>query len=208
MRKIITCALAIAALFAAACQRTAVDPPRLLTADAPGAACNQSQGENLNIAEIRQTGTNWCWAASGEMVMSHYDRRVPQCEQVNKSYGLTHCCGDLVEPECDLTGWPDFARYDFDFKRTKDAALSWEQIKEQIACKNNPIAFSWKWVGNSGHMMVIKGFQVVDGVNYLYVNDPSKNPAHRFIKYDFYVQSANNHTHWDDFYDFKKRGGS
>jgi hypothetical protein len=207
MRKVLTIAMAVAALTATACQRT-VDGPQVSTADAPGAACNQSQEQRLDIAEIRQTGTNWCWAASGEMVMSHYDRRVPQCEQVNTTYGFSHCCGDLVEPECDKTGWPDFGRYDFDFKRTDSAALSWDQIKEQIACKSNPIAFSWKWVGGSGHMMVIKGFQEIDGVSYLSVNDPNKNPAYRFIKYDYYVQSANSHTHWDDFYDFKKRGGS
>lgn len=205
MRKIITAALAALAL--AACQRTADSPPAP-TAEAPGAACNQSQSHTLNIAEIRQVGTNWCWAASSEMVMSHYNSRVPQCEQVNAAYNLTHCCGSIVEPDCDRTGWPDFARYGFDFKRTNSAALSWEQVKEQLACKNNPIAFSWRWPGGSGHMMVIKGFQVVDGVNYLSVNDPNRNPEYRFIRYDFYVESANNHTHWDDFYDFKRGGGS
>ena len=168
----------------------------------PGADCSAVPEKVLNVAKIRQKGTNWCWAASGEMVMRYYNEPVRQCEQVNELYGLK-CCGLIVDPECDKTGWPQFGRHNLQFAQTKESALAWQEIKEQVACKGNPIAFSWKWTGGSGHMMVIKGFSTQDGENYVLVNDPARNPNYEMMLYEKYDES-DNHSHWDDFYNFRR----
>jgi len=186
----------------------ATTPIPTSSSNGPGASCSQVQGRILDVAEIRQLGTNWCWAASGEMVMSYFHRQAPQCEQVNNLYGMTQCCETVLEPECDKTGWPAFGHYNLGYQKTHEKELSWQQIKEQVACKGNPIAFSWRWEGGSGHMMVIRGFETVDGVNYVLVNDPNRNPQYKIIRYDYYVKSDGNHKHWDDFYDFTSEGGN
>ncbi len=55
--------------------------------------------------------------------------------------------------------------------------------------------------------MLAIGYRTVDNVNYVEINDPwAPNIGdHRFITYDFYVQSTGDHTHWDDYYDIRRR---
>ena len=203
MKTIIIAALTLTALALSSCSRAGGPQPTV--SEAPGSACLQLNEQILNIREIRQLANNWCWAASGEMVLSHYNQAVRQCKQVSDRLGNDRCCDLVINQECDQTGWPDFQRYNLRFQKTSKQALTWDQIKTEIACKRNPIAFSWAWAGGgTGHMMVIKGFRSVDGVNWVLVNDPMKNPNYRIMRYDMYVESAGNHTHWDDFYDFKR----
>jgi hypothetical protein len=204
MKNMMITILASSSLALLSCQQAASPPQPASSVAGPGAACDQTDERILNIKEIRQLGNNWCWAASSEMVLAHYNQRVPQCQQVNDRFGFTQCCGLVIEPECDQTGWPDFARYNLLSQRTNSAALSWDQIKSEVACKGNPIAFTWKWPGGAGHMMVVKGFRSVNGVNLVMINDPAKKLLSNFIRYDIYVKSEGNHTHWDDFYDFRK----
>ena len=87
------------------------------------------------------------------------------------------------------------------------APLSWMEIRRQIAMLKKPIAFSWKYVDNTGHMMVITGYNTVDGINWLTVYDPLEvNIGSTYsISYDEYV-SGPTHTHWDDFYNLTKKG--
>jgi len=71
-------------------------------------------------------------------------------------------------------------------------------------CGNTPFAFTWHWPGpnGGGHMMLARGYTTVAGVNYVDILDPwapCQGDA-RLITYDFYVASAGDHTHWDDFW--------
>jgi hypothetical protein len=87
--------------------------------------------------------------------------------------------------------------------------LSWDQVREQIACKDTPFAFTWRWVGDfdegGGHMMVAVGYKVgPDGQKVVYVNDPLREAESPIpVDYDYYVRSST-HEHWDDFYNIRK----
>jgi len=166
----------------------------------------------------QETGM-WCWAASGQMVMDYLGHDVAQCTQANNEFGHTDCpcnqCGKnpVVNPPCVFGGWTEFDKYGFTFKRTTDAPLSWDDIKCQISnepnCKAKPFAFTWHWLGGGGHVMVIKGYITLNGVNYVAVLDPSPVcvGGQRIDTYDRYVAQPGHHTHWDDFYDVTYTGG-
>ena len=55
-------------------------------------------------------------------------------------------------------------------------------------------------------MMVITGYNTIDGINYLYINDPLEvNIGSKYaITYTEYV-SGPTHSHWDDFYNLTKK---
>ena len=170
----------------------------------PG-CCSPEIANTKSVALRPQETSMWCWAASGEMVMDFLGVNVSQCDEANKRFGRSDCCNNPVPGDCINGGWPEFDRYNFTFKRTSDAPLSWVQIREQVFCKQKPFAFSWHWSGGGGHMMVVRGYMTVDGINYVYINDPwAPNVGDQKISpYTAYV-SGSGYTHWDDFYDIAK----
>ncbi len=170
-----------------------------------------------------QETENWCWAACGQMVMEYLGTNISQCEQANNRYHRAECCSDtlwkartglskddgslLTFINCARSGWPEFEKYHFAFKRTSSAALTWNELKAQLSggpdSMGNPVAFSWKWKRGGGHMMIAKGYASIDGQNYVVVLDPW--PANKgdevIIPYSAYVEDPGKYSHWDDFYD-------
>lgn len=182
---------------------------------------------SLNVALRPQETSNWCWAASGQMVMEFLGCNnvagcVAQCVEANDYHGQTNCCTIALCPNpaaaqldaqgncigCVCGGWPQFDQYGFTVKRTNEQALTWVQLSDQMNCQNKPVAFSWRWVGGGGHMMVARGLrQLADGTQWVQINDPW-GPCQgdvRYISYAVYNELTNNHTHWDDFYDITRR---
>ena len=161
--------------------------------------------EKLDANKIGQETPMWCWAASGEMIMSFHNKQVSQCNQANNRFGEADCCQSPVPSKCVKGGWPEFSKYGFASDRTSNTALSWNQIVEQIKVRKSPIAFTWRWVGGGGHMMVIFGYEIdSSNRNWVWIIDPlpvNVGTAKR-IKYSAYV-SGSNYEHWDDFYNIK-----
>lgn len=188
--------------------------------------CKPKASESLPVTLHPQETGMWCWAASAQMVMDYLGHNVSQCVQANNRFGRNDCCNiDLCPPPtetpcnqpgghpCACSGWPEFNKYDFDFKRTSNAPLNWDQLKKQIsqesACGKKPFCFTWHWNGGGGHMMVAIGYTVIDdSIRFVERNDPWAPCAgnHDFITYSAYV-SGPGYTHWDDFYDIRYTGG-
>jgi hypothetical protein len=169
--------------------------------------CTPNATIGSQAVALRPQLTNmWCWAASGEMCMEFLGASIDQCDEANKQWGRTDCCNNPVPNVCVNGGWPEFDKYGFTFTRTTNTALTWDQLKDQIYCQKKPFAFSWHWTGGGGHMMVVTGYAVLAGTNYVSINDPwAPNVGdQRFITYSEYV-SDSDHTHWDDFYNITKK---
>lgn len=172
------------------------------------AACCTPPNLGSVSATIRaQEQSNWCWAASGEMVMDYLGVDVSQCQQANQRFNRTDCCTN--PGSCNLTGWPEFAANGFAFDVTSNAALSWEQLREQVFCKDTPVAFSWHWPGGGGHMMVAYGYVTLSNVNYVAVYDPLpvNTGTDTTYTYAYYVSSTGHHTHWNDYYNIRLQDG-
>lgn len=184
--------------------------------------CKPALVGSLPIPLHPQETSNWCWAASGQMIMDYLGHNVSQCAQANHRFSRTDCCTIDLCPvpteapqyntfgnciNCACPGWPEFDAWGFSFKRTSSQALTWDQVRNQISnepcCLKKPFAFSWGWLGGGGHMMVAKGYISLSGVNYVVIFDPWSPCVgdERIITYNFYDSSPTDHVHWDDFYD-------
>jgi hypothetical protein len=184
-----------------------------------GGCCQPALIGSLPVQLHPQQTNMWCWAASGEMVMDYLGHDVAQCVEANNRFARKDCCTIQLCPNpvaahpCVRGGWPEFGKYGFSFKKTTNAPLSWEDLREQISnmpcCKKRPFCFTWYWAGGGGHMMVAKGYFTLGGTNYVAVLDPWApcQGDEYIITYDYYVESIGNHTHWDDYYDVKYEGG-
>ena len=130
---------------------------------------------------------------------------VPQCSQASDEFHNLKCCpSDKADDGCDSGGWPEFDKHNVTYKQTKSSPLQFRELKTEIGCRRQPIAFSWKWANdNGGHMMVAIGYTSVNGEDLVEVNDPwmPRQGSHKWISYSTYV-AASDHTHWDDFYHF------
>lgn len=164
--------------------------------------CNPTALSSQSVTLRGQENSNWCWAASGQMVMSFLGNNVAQCTQANQRLSRSDCCNGPLPGGCNTTGWPEFAANGFRFDRTSNAPLSWADVRSQIHCAKKPFAFSWHWPGGGGHMMVVYGYATINNVNYVSVYDPLPvgTGTDTVYTYDYYNTSAGHHTHWDDFY--------
>lgn len=152
----------------------------------------------------QQTG-KWCWAASGQMVMSYLGVHIAQCEQANRYFARTDCCDARRPTDCVAGGIHDFDGYGFSYD-TINGALSWTAIKEQIDTRRTPFTFGWQWTGGGGHRLVATGYQVISGQNWVHIYDPSlpNEGTEEDLLYDDFV-SGDTYTHGWDYYNIARK---
>jgi hypothetical protein len=146
------------------------------------------------------------------MTMKYFGHDVAQCTEANNRFGLTSCCNNN-SGNCDQGGWPEYEKYGFTADHTTDQPLSWAQVQSQIHCAKKPVAMTWHWTGGSGHMMALRGYMIVNNVQWVVINDPlpAKDLQHlaggtlKIITYNDYVSGAY-WTHWDDYYNITYKG--
>jgi hypothetical protein len=180
-----------------------------VTAVVLAGCCNPPPDHSLPVTLRLQETDSWCWAASGEMIMEYLGASIEQCDAANKQFERNDCCNSPVPWPCIDGGWPQFDKYGFTSSNTTNAALSWTQVKSQLYCKKKPFAFTWKFLGGGGHMMVAAGYRTVNGINFVYGYDPLPfdqllGAGKAYIPYQTYV-SGSDYTHWDDYYDVTKK---
>lgn len=169
-------------------------------------------GSVYNTLRPQETA-NWCWAATTQMLAQHVGISVTQCSLANHRFGKTNCCNSQnagsdcpKTNDCNTPGWLelDYAGVSFSSSAT---ALSWDDLKKQIYCTKNPMGYAYGTPGVVGHVLVIKGYVTVGGINYLVLNDPW-NPctgSERLITYQEYADPAGSSTHWSTWYNIQKK---
>jgi len=193
-------------------------------------ACLPGSSSALPVPMYGQETDQWCWAASGQMIMDYLGTTVAQCTEANDSFGRTDCCNDnggtcggmfsvlvyiLNHAACINPGWPDFGNYGFDSTVLNDA-LSWNDLRKQLSdaphCRKTPVAFSWGWSGGGGHMMVARGYASVTvpmfgNFDVVAIRDPWPpcSGDSKIITYGEYVERKGDHVHWSDYYDIRRR---
>jgi hypothetical protein len=204
--------LALVALVGLACVVACDDPP---SAPSPPASAS------LAVVYEQQAGKYLCWAASAVMVVKTLQYNAVQCQVCELGAGEKACCGPSVPPpDCDQPGWPPFCKLGFKHKRTTYAALTLDQLMQEIGVARRPVAASWEWTdenggrSGAGHMFVVGGYDTAGAEPTLEIYDPlcDENPppdpsrpcAYRLIPYSEYGSGvlANNtaYLHWDDFH--------
>jgi Papain-like cysteine protease AvrRpt2 len=173
------------------------------------------------VLQVGQEQDDWCWAASGQMILGYYGQTVSQCKQVNDRYpNIGDCCSEHPPAACGTkTGWPQFCKHKLDLKIRHNQGLQWNELKQEIGCRKTPIAFTWHWAdGVKGHMMVAFGYESKSQSNvsdFLWVRNPlpvGSGKTEKVFYADYLPENSPTasttstvpiHKHWDDFYDFQ-----
>jgi hypothetical protein len=163
---------------------------------------------SLDLTRIRlipQEQSQWCWAASSEMVLLYLLQvDTSQCKLANETkIAAQDCCPK--NPNCDLAVYPDvlFRNRKVSFRSFGDA-LPLSRLENEIA-QNRPVAFSWNYNRGGAHMMVAIGYKTEGGDTLVDALDPlpENKGRHKVLTYDEYV-SSETYTHDIDYYGFVK----
>jgi hypothetical protein len=157
----------------------------------PASAREACQERTLGLRYAPQAGSNWCWAASGQMVMEFLGEakgRACQCRQAQTVLGLAGCCAAAgsclpaaaAPTRCDAPRWPAFVEkpqvYGFEYRTTCDALpgrqddpscdaspIGWRELSVEI-CAGRPVIASFRDPDAAvGHTLVVKGFSTHGG---------------------------------------------
>ncbi len=148
----------------------------------------------LHVELHAQEATQWCWAATGEMMMLYLGHEVHQCTQATDQGGNQCPCNACQNGAL---------RYGFS-SSWKPAALTWSELREQVAVHSTPVGFAWLYDGGGGgHMMVAKGYATTATSNLVSVVNPLPfcEGDTSFIDYEIYRELPGEYTHWRDYYD-------
>ena len=136
--------------------------------------------KKLEVKPINQEQSKWCWAACAEMVIQYVKPTLDakQCELVKLEMGTSaNCCNPAAssfESACNQTGFPEecFDHHGIDYKPS-ETRLSWTRLTKQID-EGNPMLYAWFWNNSfqSGHMVVLYGYGLVQGEKVLFRYDP------------------------------------
>lgn len=166
-----------------------------------GFAREACQERSLSLRYSPQAGSNWCWAASGQMVMELLGLEQPaacQCRQAEQVLGVAGCCvapgacvpAVDVASRCDEPRWPAIVErpdlYGFDYRTTCDALpnrhddeacdarpIAWLELSAEI-CAGRPVLAALRpRESTRGHLVVVKGVSIHGGRRVLIV-DPKR----------------------------------
>lgn len=157
---------------------------------------------SLPVPLIPQQTNEWCWAASGQMIMNYLGATaVTQCQQANNELGRSDCCMSPTPSACIKGGYTQFDKYNFNTTQYGGGALPFSMLKSEID-SNRPVEFAWSWTGGGGHVMVAVGYSVdSSGNQWVYSNNPWPPNVgnHDVLSYSAYVQDTG-YTHQNDTY--------
>jgi hypothetical protein len=156
----------------------------------------------LPVPMYPQQTNMWCWAASGQMIMTYLGApAVSQCHQANVELNRSDCCNSPTPAACVQGGYTQFDRYNFSVTYYPGGALPFNMLANEIN-NNRPVEFAWSWTGGGGHVMVAKGTSVDrGGQQWVYSNNPwpPNVGAQDMLTYSAYV-SDTGYTHQNDAY--------
>jgi len=165
------------------------------------------QERTLSLRYTPQAGSNWCWAASSQMVMELLGEEPStacQCRQAELVLGVAGCCATSsacvpagnLPARCDEARWPSFVekpdRYEFEYRTTCDglpsrqdddacgtSPLGWMSLSAEL-CAGRPVLAAFRSPGATrGHMVVVKGFSIHGGRRVLVVDPKQLCPPGR-----------------------------
>lgn len=168
---------------------------------------------SVSVSLRPQETNNWCWAATTQMITEFLGHGRTQCDLANQRFSRNDCCNPASNAgpcpknnACNTPGWTMFDESGFD-STASSTPLSFAAVKSQIFCNKKPMSYAYgPKSGGVGHVLVVSGYVVVGGIQYLSLNDPWSpcSGANRLITYDEYSSSGTT-DHWETSYNITWR---
>lgn len=130
----------------------------------------------LSVPTYYQEHSNWCWAASAQMILKFHNKSVAQCSMANYSFGINYACGNTTfywNSRANQGNWnyyvDDMMNYYWGSTRfyQQNGSITQSSLQTRINA-SKPFIMSWRWSSGGAHDVVVKGYSG----SYVYFNDP------------------------------------
>ncbi|HWW73195.1 MAG TPA: C39 family peptidase [Duganella sp.] len=159
-----------------------------------------AQWKTLNVPLVTQEHSEWCWAGTTKAVLNFYGQTPSQCQIVNWAYGLNYACGNSVFQWSSPANQPN-SMYgtngsvqnilkNWGVNNTAyNTASSWSSVVSDIDA-NRPFVIRYGWTSGGGHIMVGRGYEIANGVNYVYIMNPWPGEGQTYRTYSSAVAAS------------------
>ncbi|HEX7987318.1 MAG TPA: C39 family peptidase [Duganella sp.] len=159
-----------------------------------------AQWKTLNVPLVTQEHSEWCWAGTTKAVLNFYGQTPSQCQIVNWAYGLNYACGNSVfewnspanQPNnmYGSNGSVQNILKNWGVNNTAyNTASSWSSVVADINA-NRPFVIRYGWTNGGGHIMVGRGYETANGVNYVYIMNPWPGEGQTYRTYSSAVAAS------------------
>lgn len=161
-----------------------------------------AQWRTLSVPLTTQEHSQWCWSASSKAVLNYYKKTPSQCQIVNWAFGLNYACGNTnfnwnsqANQPNNMYGSNGSVQNILNAWGVSNGAYSvassWNSVVSDINA-NRPFVMRYGWSNGGGHIMVGRGYETANGVNYVYIMDPWPGEGQTWRTYNSAV-SASDH---------------
>ena len=159
-----------------------------------------AQWRTLYVPLVTQEHSQWCWAGSSKAVLNYYGQTPSQCQIVNWAFGLNYACGNTVFNWNSNANQPN-GMYGSNgsvqnilkawgvTNTAYNSASSWSSVVSDINA-NRPFVIRYGWTSGGGHIMVGRGYETANGVNYLYIMNPWPGEGQTYRSYSSAVAAS------------------
>lgn len=159
-----------------------------------------AQWKTLNVPLVTQEHSEWCWAGTTKAVLNFYGQTPSQCQIVNWAYGLNYACGNSVFQWSSPANQPNNMYgtngsvqnilKNWGVNNTAyNTASSWSSVVADINA-NRPFVIRYGWTNGGGHIMVGRGYETANGINYVYIMNPWPGEGQTYRTYSSAVAAS------------------
>jgi hypothetical protein len=145
----------------------------------------------LAVSWFKQVVTEWCWAATAQMVLRFYGFKVKQCDIANVRFDDDQCCS-FVGPSdrnkaCKAA---DVALIYNGFNlgaKFQEGPVDFDKLNTELNTENQrrPVEVGIEWNGGGKHLVVIYGCEINQaGEQLLHISDPLPQYKQGQVLYD------------------------
>ena len=158
----------------------------------------------LNVPEVIQEHSNWCWAAVSVDVLRWYNATPSQCAVANWALGRRDACGNSTfnwnsganvtngiyggggSIQGILSNW-GLSSYGNAY------ALSWNAVVSDVNA-NRPFVMRFGWYSGGGHFLVGYGYDDRSGTQRVGYMNPWPGEGYTWSNYNWTVSAAYDHS--------------
>jgi len=152
-------------------EKTEDDPQEGRKVPVPGFVSGVDAKKQLPVEEVFQEQSQWCWAASGQAILTYYGKSISQCELVELArqknvWGDDRCCRWPNSKSCNQPN--RMIIFNGSLQRIIEnwgisgygsiAPLTWSSVVAELD-SGRPFLMGWQWKGGGAHVMVGYGYE-------------------------------------------------
>ena len=143
----------------------------------------------INVPQIKQEQSNWCWAACAEMVFCYYGvTPARQCDFANELFGRTECCSDPSSPNCnqpcEIENLSNLYSRKGINSRFLGETVPFSKLQSEINADRPVEVVFYQKSKKRGHLIIVRGWRITGTEKFVHVNDPKDSDgASRIVTY-------------------------